>query len=130
MIDAEATAVAVLTAYGIPAGVELAEDTPRYFVRVAAAGGPPARSGMPDRLVTVDLQFDCWAPSKAEAADLAGLVGAAMLAAPRNPATYDPPAVVTSTTVTAPTWIPDPDWPLDGRPGPRYVVLGSLTAHP
>lgn len=132
MIDAEAIAVAVLESVGLTTVGDLLTDMTRPVIRVAAAGGPPSTSALPDRLVTVDLQFDVWADTKPEAADVAAEVRSTMLAAVRTPpaGAYDPPAVVTSVTMTAPNYLPDPDWPADGRPGPRYVLFGTLTAHP
>jgi len=130
MIDPEAIAVAVLNADDLGAVGELTDDPTRPAIRVTAAGGAPSSSRAPDWLVSQDLQFDVWGSSKVEAQDLAAEVRRLMLAAPAGTADYDPPAVIISTTMTPPTWVPDEDWPLDGRPGPRYLMFGTLTAHP
>lgn len=130
MTDLEAIALAILGAEGIPAVAELIEGVTRPVVLVAASGGPPATSRMPDWLTRGDLQIDVWATTKAEAWDLCGEIRTALLAAPRNQPTVEPPAVVTSATMTTPSWVPDSDWPSDGRPGPRYTFTATLTAHP
>lgn len=133
MIDHEAIAVAILDAAGYTVGAEIPTTDPTSFVRVSAAGGPATSSNAPDWLMPADVQFDIWAETKEAARDVAGAVRSSMLAAPRNPdpPDFDPPAVVTSTTMTGPSYEPDEDWPTEmGRPRPRYVMLGSVTAHP
>lgn len=129
MVDLELAALEVLLAADLPAVAELPAPPARPVVLVSAAGGPPSRSGAPDWLLAGDLQLDVWAETKADAADIAALARAALLAAPRNP---DPDAsvVVTSVNVNHPSWTPDEDWPASGRPGPRYVVLVTMSAHP
>ena len=83
-----------------------------------------------------DVALSCYGTTKIEAADLAENARTALLAAPTDGP--DPTVVIdgavdvvlTSVTVNSPNWLPDEDWPFEGRPGPRYLVQVAVTAHP
>jgi len=109
---------------GLPAVTEL--GTVRPVILVAETGGPARSSAAPPHLVEGDFQLDVYAETKPAANDLAWDAHNRILAAPR-----DQPSTVTvnHTRVTPPTWVPDDDWPVDGRPGPRYLLTGNLKGH-
>lgn len=92
---------------------------------VEEAGGPP--NGNANRLNRQDLQVTSWGRSKKEAFARTALVRD-LLVTSRNhvDAEY---GVFIGCKPRQPMWLPDPDLPVGPRPGPRYVMIVSATAH-
>lgn len=127
MVDVVALVVSYLTSESVLTVTELADGQARPVVRVEEAGGPNVLSAGVNKLTRQDLQVDVWGTTKAEAYDLASNVRTLLWAAPRyNP--DHPEGVFISTRSTGPSWLPDVDFKVGNRPGPRYVFTAAITA--
>jgi hypothetical protein len=125
-------ALAVLQLYqaaGLHAVAELGVDEDLPVVRVEENGGAPTSSQGPNRLTKQDLNIDTWGSSKTQAQQLMATARDLLLAAPRV-AAVQAAAVLVSARANSPQWLPDEDWPVSGRPAPRYLVTVTVTGHP
>ena len=130
MIDVAALVINYLRLEQQPAFAELPADVGRPCIRVEEAGGPPdASSLMPNRLTRQDLQLTVWGSSKAEAFDQLDIVLTLLHLAPRLDPVQDAGVIVKFEPIAGAFYSPDRDWPIEGRPGPRYEQTIRVTAH-
>lgn len=93
---------------------------------VEEAGGPPRSSHTQPILFSADLQIDAWGSSKEEAWDLWNAIASRLLSAPRVDPDHSAGRLIRA-SVPHPTYEPDRDWLLDGRPAPRYSAIVTVT---
>ena len=108
----------------------LPENPTRPVARVSLLDGPPTSSSQPapGYLNKATFQIDVWAETDPEAEEIAEQIRVAVLSAPRTQ-----PVAGTAFSYTTAEWpadLPDADWPVDGRPGPRYSMTVRVSAHP
>lgn len=116
----------LLKADGLDALPALRDKQTRPCLQVEEAGGP--RSGNANgRLNRQDLQISVWGSSKKEAQQTLARARDLLIGS-RNHVASDG-TVLVKATATMPDWQPDPDFPVGNRPGPRYVMIVSATAH-
>ncbi len=131
MVDPLAVILHVLRAAGLPVHADLPDDAERPALRVEESGGVSSleTSRMPDWLRSQDFQLDAWDVTRLGAATLIDQARSVLLAAPRtDPVT--PHGVLTLTSASARLYLADSDWPVDGRPGPRYQLTVRTHVHP
>lgn len=97
----------------------------RPIVQVEEAGGAPNRDA--NRLNKQDLQIDIWGNSKKEAWNTMAQVRDLLIAS-RN-LVADDGVVLVGAKVNLPSYLKDPSFPVGSRPGPRYVMVATVTAH-
>lgn len=114
----------LLKAEGVNAYPALPERPVRPVVQVEEAGGAPNRDA--NRLNKQDLQIDVWGDSKKEAQTVAAQVRDLLINARNHIAEQ---GVIIGARVTMPSYLKDPDFPVGNRPGPRYVLIATVTAH-
>lgn len=128
MVDIVALVLSYLQSETLNAVEALPDSATRPVLRVEEAGGPPATSVTVNRLTKQDLQIDVWGETKETAWQLMADARDLLLAAPRyNP--DHPEGVFTGVRCNGPTYMPDESWPVNNRPGPRYLMVVSVTAH-
>lgn len=115
----------ILKTAGINAYPALPEKPVRPIVQVEEAGGAPNRDA--NRLNKQDLQIDIWGNSKREAFDLTAQVRDLLVDSRNHVAANG--VVLVGARVNLPSYLKDPDFPVGNRPGPRYVMIVSVTAH-
>lgn len=129
MIDVMLLALEILRADALPAYTELPENVGRPVIRVEESGGTLPNSRQPLYLIRQDVQLDAWAASKPEARSLIGAAFEALHAAATDPISFDNGRLSYVLALGGFNYLPDDDWPVDGRPGPRFSVTVRLTAH-
>jgi hypothetical protein len=119
------------TIEAVPGGVwvELPEGVTRPCARMTAGGGREDTSDYPVWLNRPVVNFDVWGATKSQASTAVHAIRDALLSVPREQPVQTH-GEVTRVTATYPFWLPDEDFPVDGRPGPRYLFTARLTAHP
>jgi hypothetical protein len=128
-VNVAALVVNLLADDSINVRTRLRQDETLPVVRVEEAGGSENTSLGPNRLTLQDLQVDSWGESKADAWAAIATVRDVLLDAPRSQPSR-PEGVLVRVSASAPTWLPDEDWPdPEGRPGPRYLMIVRVTAH-
>jgi hypothetical protein len=129
MIDVMLLVLEILRGDGLPAYTELPEGVGRPVIRVEESGGDLPNSRQPAYLIRQDVQIDAWGTSKAEARSIIGAAYEALHAAASDPVSYDNGSLSYVQTLGGFLYLPDEDWPVDGRPGPRFELTVRLTAH-
>lgn len=119
----------ILKAEGINAYPDLPSKDSTKLVRpittVEEAGGPP--NGNANWLNKQDLAVNSWGNSKKEAFNRTALVRDLLIDSRNHvDAEY---GVFIGCKARTPLWLPDEDLPVGNRPGPRYVMIVSATAH-
>lgn len=121
----------LLKGAGVNAFPALPANPVRPIVQVEEAGGPPSRDAN-GHLNKQDFQIDVWGNSKKEAQQTMAQVRDLIIQS-RNyidpPGTGNPGGVIVGARVNMPSYSKDPDLPVGNRPGPRYVMVASVTAH-
>jgi hypothetical protein len=125
MIDIAALTLNALQAAGVNAYAELPENSTRPVLRIQEIGVDGPSSHMPDWLHEFDLQVDSWGESKGDAHGLLEAAASVLRGHPSNQH-----GQITRFQVVSLDYQPDEDWPANGRPGPRYLSILRLFAHP
>ena len=125
-VDVGQMVLNILKAESINAVPLLPDKPTRPVVQVQEAGGAPNREAN-GHLNKPDLQIDVWHSSRALAWAQAAEVRDLLITSRNNVSEL---GVFVGARVTMPDWQPDPDFPVGNRPGPRYVLIASVTAHP
>jgi hypothetical protein len=125
MIDVVRLALEILTEAAIPAYAELPEKVGRPVLRIEESGGELPNSLQPENWIRQDLQLDGWGTSKSEAR---ALIGDAYEALRAGVGTHSFGTLRRCETLGGFVYERDEDWPIDGRPGPRYILTVRLTA--
>jgi len=129
MVDVVALVVNLLRDAGHNWYADLPAGVTRPVGRIEEAGGPPQPSSqMPNRLTRVDLQLTAWAETKTAARQLLDTAITLLHDTPRT----DPVNTEGTLTRVEPLgmfYLPDEEWPVDGRPGPRYEMTVRTVAH-
>jgi hypothetical protein len=107
---------------------EVPANEERPVGRIEEAGGIQPSSLMPGRLTTVDLQLTTWGTTKSEAWQLLADAVETLREAPRVDPTHSQ-GVLTRVEPLGVFYLPDVDWPANGRPGPRYEMTVRIVAH-
>lgn len=124
MVDVVKLVLEVFAANAIPAYAELPEGVGRPVIRVEEAGGVLPTSLQPDNWITQDVQLDCWGTTKAEARNLIGDAYQAL----RAFGEYEAGTLRRCSALGAFTYERDPDWPINGQDGPRYLLIVRIEA--
>lgn len=124
-IDVCQMVINILKDAGINATPALPEKPTRPIVQVEEAGGAPNRDA--NRLLKQDFQIDIWGNSKKEAWSTMAAVRDTLIAS-RN-LVDDDGHVFVGCRVNLPSYQKDPTLPVGNRPGPRYVMVATVTAH-
>lgn len=120
--------VLLIRSLGYDSFKKLPESAARPVARVSLLGGPSQASNRPVWLDKATFQVDVWGDTDDEAEEAITAIREAILTAPR--AQPVPDQVISFTTCEYPAYLPDSDWPVDGRPGPRYSMTVRISAHP
>ena len=124
-VDVCQLVINILKAESINATPSLPEKPVRPVVQVEEAGGAP--NGNANRLNKQDLQIDAWGISKKEAWNTIAQVRDLLIGS-RNHVASDG-TVLVGARARMPMYLKDPDFPVGNRPGPRYVMIVTVTAH-
>lgn len=116
----------ILKAESINAYPALPASPARPIVQVQEAGGAFNREAN-GHLNRQDLQIDVWGNTRAETQQVAAQVRDLLINA-RN-AVSDDGVVLVGARVSMPSFFRDPEFPVGNRPGPRFVMIASVTAH-
>lgn len=107
---------------------EIPQGAGRPVILVEENGGGPQGSSLsPDRITIADVQLRYWADTKAAAWDLASSATSALRGAPRS-SPVQSLGVLIRVEPLFPVYLPDEDWPVNSRPGPRYEQTVRIRA--
>lgn len=131
MTDVTLLTLTILHAAGVAAYAALPDGVSRPVLRIEEAGGGPLpNSAQPIRLIRQDLQLTAWADTKQAALTLLTAAYQSLHSSildGRNVTTAG--TLIRVETLGGVLYLPDPDWPVSGQPGPRYELTVRLTAH-
>lgn len=107
----------------------LPEQAARPICRISQFGGVSDNSNQPLWLNRPSVDFDVWAVTKNAAFNGISIIRQVLLSEPRNQ-TFGEYGELVYVSATFPAYLPDPEWPVNGQPGPRYHMTTRITAHP
>lgn len=129
MVNLVALVANYLRSEGLAIYAELPDAVARPVTRVEEAGGGPQGSSLtPGRITRGDLQLTTWGTTKAEAWTDIATASDTLRDAPRLAAVQSEGTFV-FVQALSPIYLPDEDWPVNGRPGPRYEMTVRIAAH-
>lgn len=128
MVNVVALIVRLLQDQGLDFYAELPRGVARPVGRVQENGGFQPSSLMPLTLTSIDVQLETWGETKGDAWELLSDAVDLLHAAPRAH-TDLAQGVLTRVEPLGAFYLPDEDWPANGRPGPRYEMTVRITAH-
>lgn len=125
MVDVVALVVNHCRSEGLNVVAAVPSGSGRPVARVEESGVFSPSSQMPDHLYEYDLEVNVWAETKESAQELLGDINTCLR---QQPATEH--GVVTRSQMVGLSYEPDEDWPAGPEPGPRYIALLRVNAHP
>lgn len=125
MINCAALVLKALRDESLPAVAELPAKASRPIQRWQENGVLGPSSQMPDHLWEFDFQVDTWGTSKGNALNLVSGALTILRGHPSNPH-----GQVTRVQLVGHDYQADPDWPVGAQPGPRYISIFRIWAHP
>lgn len=125
MLNAAALVLKALQDANLNAVADLPQAAARPIQRWQENGVFGPSSQMPDHLWQFDFQVDTWGTTKSDAL---ALVSGALTLLRGHPSNAH--GQVTRVELVGHDYQPDPDWPQGPQPGPRYISIFRIHAHP
>ena len=124
MINIAALVLKAFQTAGLNAYAEIPDPPLNPVMQVEENGMFAPSSQMPDHLYEADLELQTWASTKTLALALVNDVVEVCRSHPANEH-----GVVTRCQVVSNQYLRDPETPVNGQPGPRYLTILRLRAH-